>query len=84
MVKRKPGLFVFDGNDTTEEKNHILPNNGDMWYGTVQFTGADLRTGFQLTENLSQPPWITQDPLSQTVKKRNIYLLISFLNCDHY
>jgi hypothetical protein len=35
MVKRKPELFDFDGNYITEEKKHILPNNGDVWYGTV-------------------------------------------------
>ena len=32
LVKRKPKLFDLDGNDVTEERKHLLTNNGNTEY----------------------------------------------------
>lgn len=32
LVKRKPRLFDFEGNDVTEVKRYLLVNNGDTEY----------------------------------------------------
>ena len=32
LVKRKPRLYDLDGNDVTEERKHLLTNNGNTEY----------------------------------------------------
>ena len=32
LVRRKPRLYDLDGNDVTEERKHLLTNNGNTEY----------------------------------------------------